>query len=111
MENKGELIINIVNNESNPDFYEALFSLNEKNIDSNIAKVLTEISLKCKQLDIKYKCIKLLYNKNYEFLKEYFETMYNKTRYPDMKIPALRGLLQFVTEQKLKKYLINSILS
>ena len=59
-----------------------------------------------KDLFIRNTCLKLLYNINNNLLKEFFEKAYKKERYLDMKINALRGLLNYTTETEIEKLLV-----
>jgi hypothetical protein len=75
-------------------------------VENNEIEAILNICSKAKDLYIRNNCMKLLYNKNNNILKEFFETAYKKEHYPDMKINALRGLAQFVEEDEIKKLLV-----
>jgi len=91
--------------DSNKDFRNALFSLDKNTIDKDNFLHLTRIYSATKQLDIKNKILRLLYDFEFPELKEFFNTAYKKERYLDMKIYALRGLSTFVEEKEIEKLL------
>lgn len=92
--------------DSNKDFRNALFSLDKKSIDKDNSVHLTRIYSAKKQLDIRNKVLRLLYDFDFPHLKDFFDTTYKKERYLDMKIYALRGLSHFVSEKEIEKLLI-----
>lgn len=91
--------------DSNKDFRNALFSLDKKFIDKNNSVHLTRIYSATKQLDIRNKILRLLYDFDFPELKIFFDSAYKKERYLDMKIYALRGLSQFISEKDTEKLL------
>lgn len=91
--------------DSNKDFRNALFSLDKKFIDNDNSVHLTRIYSATKQLDIRNKILRLLYNFDFPELKIFFDSAYKKERYLDMKIYALRGLSQFISEKDTEKLL------
>ncbi|WP_428228816.1 hypothetical protein [Flavobacterium sp.] len=91
--------------DSNKDFRNALFSLDKNSIDKNNFVHLTRIYSVTKQLDLRNKILRLLYNFDFPQLKDFFDNAYKKERYLDMKIYALRGLSQFVSEKEIEKLL------
>ena len=91
--------------DSNKDFRNALFSLDKNTIDKDNFLHLTRIYSVTKQLDIRNKILRLLYDFEFPELKEFFNTAYKKERYLDMKIYALRGLSIFVEEKEIEKLL------
>ena len=82
-------------------FRDALFSLRENDINEQSAIYIEKIYKDTKLPEIRNKCIKLLYNKHYAFLENFFLFAYKKERYLDMKIIALRGLAQFLSEESI----------
>jgi hypothetical protein len=66
---------------------------------------LTRIYNSTKQIDIRNRIVKLLYDFNFTGLKDYFNNAYKKERYLDMKIYALRGLSNFIVENDIDKLL------
>lgn len=91
--------------DSNKDFRNALFSLDKKFIDKDNYVHLTRIYSATKQLDIRNKILRLLYDFDFPELKIFFDSAYKKERYLDMKIYALRGLSQFISEKEIEKLL------
>jgi len=91
--------------DSNKDFRNALFSLDKNTIDKDNFLHLTRIYSATKQLDIRNKILRLLYDFEFPELKEFFNTAYKKERYLDMKIYALRGLSIFLEEKEIEKLL------
>ncbi|UTN02138.1 hypothetical protein L0669_12510 [Flavobacterium bizetiae] len=91
--------------DSNKDFRNALFSLDKKFIDNDNSVHLTRIYSATKQLDIRNKILRLLYDFDFPELKIFFDSAYKKERYLDMKIYALRGLSQFISEKDTEKLL------
>jgi hypothetical protein len=87
------------------DFRNALFSLDKKCINKDNIVHLIRIYLATKQLDIRNKILRLLYDFEIPELKEFFTNAYKKERYLDMKIYALRGLSQFISEKEIEKLL------
>jgi len=92
-------------NERHVDFRNSLFGLDKKSINADDSKHLTKIYNSTKQLDIRNIILKLLYDFDFETLKEFFSNAYKKERYLDMKIYALRGLSNFVGEKEITKLL------
>ena len=91
--------------DSNKDFRNVLFSLDKKFIDKDNSVHLTRIYSATKQLDIRNKILRLLYDFDFPELKIFFDGAYKKERYLDMKIYALRGLSQFISEKEIEKLL------
>jgi hypothetical protein len=98
--------------ENEPKFKTKIFqdifnNLKENDIvENNEIEAIINIYSKAKDLYIRNTCLKLLYNKENDILKGFFETAYKKERYLDMKINALRGLAHYITENEIKKLLI-----
>jgi hypothetical protein len=91
--------------DSNKDFRNALFSLDRNSIDKDNFVHLTGIYSITKQLDLRNKILRLLYDFDFPELKDFFGNAYKKERYLDMKIYALRGLSQFISEKDIEKIL------
>lgn len=91
--------------ESNVDFRNSLFSLDKKVIDKDNFVHLTKIYSGTKQLDIRNKILRLLYDFEFPELENFFNNAYKKERYLDMKIYALRGLSKFISEKEIEKLL------
>jgi hypothetical protein len=85
------------------DFQDVFNSLSENDIknDEEI-KAIINIYSNAKDLPIRNTCLKLLYNKKNIILKTFFVNAYNKERYLDMKIRALRGLAHYINEDEIK---------
>jgi hypothetical protein len=90
---------------SNKEFRSALFSLDKNSIDKNNFVHLARIYSATKQLDLRNKVLSLLYDFDFPQLKDFFDSAYKKERYLDMKIYALRGLSQFISEKDIEKLL------
>ncbi|MEP6803797.1 MAG: hypothetical protein ABI892_04680 [Flavobacterium sp.] len=91
--------------ESNVDFRNSLFSLDKKVIYKDNFVHLTRIYSGTKQLDIRNKILRLLYDFEFPELENFFNNAYKKERYLDMKIYALRGLSKFISEKEIEKLL------
>ncbi|MFQ6599138.1 hypothetical protein [Flavobacterium sp. C3NV] len=91
--------------DSNKDFRSALFSLDKNSIDKDNFVHLARIYSTTKQLDLRNKVLRLLYDFDFPELKDFFDNAYKKERYLDMKIYALRGLSQFTNEKEIEKLL------
>jgi len=91
--------------DSNKDFRSALFSLDKNSIDKDNFIHLVRIYSTTKQLDLRNKALRLLYDFDFPELKDFFDNAYKKERYLDMKIYALRGLSQFTNEKEIEKLL------
>lgn len=91
--------------DSDINFRNALFSLDKKFIDKDNFIHLTRIYSATKQLDLRNKILRLLYDFDFPELKVFFDSAYKKERYLDMKIYALRGLSQFISEKEIEKLL------
>jgi len=91
--------------DSNKYFRDALFSLDKATFDRDNFVYLTRIYADTKQLDLRNKVVRLLYDFDFPELKDFYENAYKKERYLDMKIYALRGLSQFINEQEIAKLL------
>lgn len=87
--------------EKHKNFSPAIFSLKREIINKNNFKHLTKIYYATKKLDIRLRILKLLYDFDFIELKIFFNDAYKKERYLDMKICALRGLSQFLTEKEI----------
>ena len=92
-------------NEKGVDYRNALVGLTEDEIDQDSAHVITAIYNGTNQQYYRNLCLKLLYNKPYRFLHDFFAKAYQRERYLDMKLLALRGLAQFAEEQEIAKLL------
>lgn len=91
--------------DSNSDFRNALFSLDKNSIDKDNFVHLTRIYSAAKQLDLRNKILRLLYDFDFPELRDFFDNAYKKERYLDMKIYALRGLSKFISEKEIEKLL------
>jgi len=91
--------------DSNAIFRNALFSLDKISIDKDNFIHLTRIYSETKQLDIRNKILRLLYDFEFAELKDFFDKAYKKERYLDMKIYGLRGLSKFISEKEIEKLL------
>lgn len=100
-----EILTNEKMNERHIDFRTALFGLDKNAIGIENIEYLTTIYNSTKQLDIRNKILKLLYDLDFLTLKEFFANAYNKERYLDLKILALRGLANFIGENEISKLL------
>ena len=100
-------------NEKHSDFRKALFSLDKRIINVDNFSHLTNIYHSTKDLEIRSKILKLLYDFSFSELKEFFTNAFKKERLLDMKIYALRGLSNFITENEIAKLLLkfNKILA
>lgn len=105
IKNFPEILTNEKINERHVDFRNALFSLDKNVISIENVKYLINIYNSTKQLDIRNKILKLLYDFDFATLKELFSNAYKKERYLDMKIYALRGLSNFIGEKEIAKLL------
>lgn len=92
-------------NHRDSKFYNALFSLRDHVITEDNSIHIIRIYQTTKLPEMRNKSLKLLYDKEYESLKEFFMEAYKKERYLDMKILALRGLAQFISEEEIKSIL------
>ncbi|WP_206531887.1 hypothetical protein [Sphingobacterium sp. DR205] len=100
-----EILTNEKINDRHIEFRNALFDLDKNVISVENSHYLTNIYYSTKQLDIRNKILKLLYDFNFATLKEFFANAYKKERYLDMKIYALRGLSNFMEEKEIAKLL------
>ena len=91
--------------DSNKDFRSALFSLDKNSIDKDNFIHLARIYSTTKQLHLRNKALRLLYDFDFPELKDFFDNAYKKERYLDMKIYALRGLSHFTNEKEIEKLL------
>ena len=93
-------------NERNVEFRNALFSLNKKVINKSNIVHLIRIYKKTKHIELRNRIIKLLYEFDFPELNDFFNLVYKKERYLDMKLYALRGISQFATEKEIEKILL-----
>jgi hypothetical protein len=93
-------------NHRNSEFYNAFFSLTKDSITDDNSIYIINIYKTTKLPEMRNKSLKLLYDKDYDYLKEFFEAAYKRERYLDMKMLALRGLSQFITEDNIKDILV-----
>ncbi|MCC3215185.1 hypothetical protein LIV57_07845 [Chryseobacterium sp. X308] len=96
-----DILTNKKDNVKKPEFRNALFNLNKSIISNDNIEHLITIYNSAKQLDIRNKILKLLYDFTYPLLKDFFLNAYKKERYLDMKIYALRGLSNFIEEKEI----------
>jgi hypothetical protein len=92
-------------NQSQNDFRNALFGLDQNTINVETFEYLTTIYISAKKLDVRNKILKLLYNFDFPPLRDFFSNAYKKEKYLDMKIYALRGLSNFIEEKEIAKLL------
>ena len=85
------------------DFRNALFSVTQSIIDEVNAVFVTGIYNRSKLPEIKSKALRLLYNKPFPFLKDFFDSAFKKERYLHMKLLAMRGLSQFLPEKEIEQ--------
>ncbi|AJW65128.1 hypothetical protein VO54_03702 [Elizabethkingia miricola] len=100
-----EILTKEKTNERHIDFRNALFGLETRAVNIENYKYLTNIYNSAKQLDVRNRILKLLYDFDFERLKDFFANAYKKERYLDMKIYALRGLSNFIGEKDISKVL------
>ena len=93
-------------NEKSKEFYAALQAVDKKDIGADNIGYLMRIYAATKQLYIRNTILKLLYDASFLELKAFFEHAYKKERYLDMKLHALRGLSQFISEKEIEKLLV-----
>ena len=93
-------------NEKSKEFYTALQAVDKKDIGADNIGYLMRIYAATKQLYIRNTILKLLYDASFLELKAFFEHAYKKERYLDMKLHALRGLSQFISEKEIEKLLV-----
>jgi hypothetical protein len=93
-------------NENSPDFQHALFNLRSDAIRADNFHYLVKIYQSTKQLPVRNKVLRLLYNFSFPALEAFFMNVYTRERYLDMKISALRGLAQFIPEAQLSRLLV-----
>ncbi|MDR6370112.1 hypothetical protein J2795_001345 [Chryseobacterium bernardetii] len=99
------ILTNEKGNGKKPEFRNALFNLDKSTISNDNVEHLITIYNSAKQLDIRNKVLKLLYDFTYPLLKDFFMNAYKKERYLDMKIYALRGLSNFIEEKEITQLL------
>jgi hypothetical protein len=89
-----------------------LEALAPEQVDEPTARTLVEAYAAAKDLYVRNLCLRLLYDKTYAFLGDFFHMAFRKERYLDMRVLALRGLAQFCGEPALAGMLakINEIL-
>lgn len=85
----------------NISFREALLNLKSKEVNSENFQYLVDIYHRSKEEEIQYRCLILLYDKRYEPLREFFETIYQRGRRLSLKTQALRGLALFLSEDEI----------
>ncbi len=100
-----EILTNEKINERHIEFRNALFGIDKNVISAENSHYLINIYNSTKQLDIRKKILKLLYDFDFAALKEFFSNAYKKERYLDLKICALRGLSNFIEEKDIAKLL------
>ncbi|WP_343641669.1 hypothetical protein [Chryseobacterium sp.] len=100
-----DILTNKKDNEKKPEFRNALFNLDKSIINNDNVEHLITIYNSAKQLDIRNKILKLLYDFNYPLLRDFFLNAYKKERYLDMKIYALRGLSHCIEEKEIAQLL------
>ena len=101
-----DILTNEKVNERNVEFRNALFSLNKKVINKSNIVHLIRIYKKTKHIELRNRIIKLLYEFDFPELNDFFNLVYKKERYLDMKLYALRGISQFATEKEIEKILL-----
>jgi hypothetical protein len=89
-------------NDRNIEFRNALFSLERSLIDESTSAYLVNIYMNSKLAEIREIIFQYLYDRNYHGLKEFFAAAYKKERSLHMKMMALRGLSQFLSESEIE---------
>jgi hypothetical protein len=106
MRNIKAILQNNIQNERNYEFHMLFHNMTSNDVDEEIALIIIEIYKNAKETNTKNTCLKLLFDKEYVFLKDFFTLAYSKSRYLDMKLNALRGLAHFESEKKIESLLI-----
>jgi hypothetical protein len=100
------ILINERFDERSIDFRNTLFNLKGETITEDNIYYITRIYNASKLLDIRNIILKLLYDFDFPELKVFFDEAYKKERYLDLKIYALRGLSNFITETEVAALLV-----
>lgn len=87
-------------------FREALFDLSESTLTEVDSRYLIDIYSTSKLPEIRNKVVRLLYNKTFPHLKDFFLAAHKKERNLDAKLLCLRGLALFVSEEEISKILV-----
>lgn len=93
-------------NDRNIKFRNALFDLIESNVTEDNSRYLIDVYSTSKLPEIREKVVRLLYNKTFPHLKDFFMAAYKKERYLHAKLLCLRGFAQFVPEEEVDKIMV-----
>lgn len=92
-------------NHRNQEFYTAFLELTPDCITAVTSRIVEQIYQTTKLVEFRKQSLKLLCQKDFDHLAEFFQSAYKRERYLDMKILALRGLAQFISEKEIEKLL------
>jgi len=92
-------------NHRNHEFYTAFLDLTSDCITENTSRIIEQIYQKTKLVEFRKQSLKLLCQKDFDHLADFFQAAYKRERYLDMKILALRGLAHFIPESEIEKLL------
>lgn len=106
MDDKLTIIRKNIGNERNEEFHALFYLMKSSDVDEKIAQAMMDVYQSAKEMRTRNQCLKLLFDKNFGFLRAFFEHAYKKSRHLDMKMNALRGLSQFVTEPEIRELLL-----
>jgi len=74
-------------------------------VDEPVARKIMTVYAEAKDLYVRNLCLRLLYDRPFGFLEDWFDRAFRRERYLDMRVLALRGLAQFRGEKPLASLL------
>ena len=92
-------------NHRNHEFYTTFMNLNSNAVAEMTSGYVERVYQTTKLSELRNKSLKLLYDKSFAHLEDFFLAAYKRERYLDMKILALRGLAQFASEETIESLL------
>ncbi|SFT40050.1 hypothetical protein SAMN05216474_0351 [Lishizhenia tianjinensis] len=92
-------------NHRNYEFYNAFMELTSDCITEDTSRIIEKIYQTTKLVEFRKQSLKLLCQKDFDHLVKFFADAYKRERYLDMKILAIRGLAQFISESEIDKLL------
>ncbi|HNX59828.1 MAG TPA: hypothetical protein PKK43_12065 [Spirochaetota bacterium] len=91
------------------DLLEAVRYLKGKSVPDDILEDIVRIYSGSKNIELRYRIIKLLYDRKDGILKDMFMAAFKRERYLDMRICAIRGLANFLPEPEISKMMLKLI--
>lgn len=88
-------------------YREAIIAIKLDNLNIDDIEIIINIYKQLKDIYLRKTLLKKMYDLNIPELKQFFEEIYKKERYLDMRLYAIRGLAKFIDENQINKIMDN----